>query len=201
MTQQINLYQPAVFIKTSPCSTRRLLLAVGVGVGLLLFGYGVVRWQLWRTEACLADMNAQEQAARQRVVNLQQSYPVRAYSETLARQVVHLRAEKAARLPLLTLLVDHSPDEFPGFSKHLHGLAREDLAGVWLRDIALADGGHSLVLQGSALRAELVPRYVQRLSRQSSFAGLEFASLVMSRSEDRKEAVDFVLRSTVEEAP
>lgn len=201
MTQQINLYQSAVFIKRSPCSTRCLVLAVIAGIGLLLLGYGVVRWQLWRTEARLADMTVQEQAARQRIVALQQSYPVRAYSETLARQVAHLRAEKAARLPLLTLLVDHSPDEFPGFSEHLQGLAREDLAGVWLRDIALADGGHSLVLQGSALRAELVPRYVQRLSRQPSFAGLEFASLVMHRSEDRKEAVDFILRSNVEAAP
>ncbi|OEU62118.1 MAG: hypothetical protein BA870_03085 [Desulfuromonadales bacterium C00003094] len=200
MTQQINLYQSAVFIRTSPFAARRLLLAVTVGVGLLLLGYGVARWQLWRTTGHLADLTAQEQAAQQRIVDLQQSYPVKAYSETLARQVTQLRAEKAARLPLLTLLVDHSPDEFPGFSEHLQGLAREDLAGVWLRDVVLADGGHSLVLQGSALRAELVPRYVKRLSRQPSFAGLEFASLVMSRSEDRKEAVDFVLRSTVEEA-
>lgn len=201
MTQQINLYQPAVFIKTSPLAARRLVLAVTVGIGLLLLGYGVARWQLWTTEASFADVTAQQQLAQQRIVDLQQSYHVRAYSKPLADQVAQLRAEKSARLPLLTLLVDHSPDKFPGFSEHLRGLAREDLAGVWLRDIALADGGHSLVLQGSALRAELVPRYVQRLSRQPSFAGLEFASLVMSRSEERKEAVDFVLRSSVEEAP
>ncbi len=176
------------------------MLAVAVGIGLMLLGYGVARWQLWRTACLLADVTVQEQAAQQRIVDLQQSYPTRAYSESLAHQVMQLRAEKAARLPLLTLLVDHSPDQFAGFSEHLRGLAREDLAGVWLRDIALADGGHSLVLQGSALRAELVPRYVQRLSRQAPFAGLEFASLVMSRSEERKEAVDFVLRSTLEEA-
>lgn len=200
MTQQINLYQSTVIIKTSPLATCRLLLAVGVGVGLLLLGYGAARWQLWRTEGHFADIKAQEQAAQERIVDLQQRYSAREYSETLARQVAQLKAEKAARLPLLTLLADHSPDQFSGFSEHLRGLAREDLEGVWLRDVALADGGHSLVLQGSALRAELVPRYVQRLSRQASFAGLEFASLVMSRSEERKEAVDFVLRSTLEEA-
>lgn len=200
MTQQINLYQSAVMIKTSPLAARRLLLAVLIGIGLLLLGYGAVRWQLWRTEGYLADIKAQEQLAQERIVDLQQSYSIRKYNEALAHQVVQLRAEKAVRLPLLTLLVDHSPDQFPGFSEHLSGLAREDLDGVWLREIALADGGHSLVLQGSALRAELVPRYVQRLSRQASFAGLEFASLVISRSEERKEAVDFVLRSTLEEA-
>lgn len=200
MTQQINLYQPAVMIKTSPLAARRLLLAVVVGIGLLLLGYGVVRWQVWRAEGYLADIKAQQLVAQERIADLQQSYSTRQYSETLARQVVQLRAEKAARLPLLTLLADHSPDQFSGFSEHLRGLAREDLDGVWLREIALADGGHSLVLQGSALRAELVPRYVQRLSRQASFAGLEFASLVISRSEERKEAVDFVLRSTLEEA-
>ncbi|MEZ4484277.1 MAG: hypothetical protein R2864_06650 [Syntrophotaleaceae bacterium] len=200
MTQQINLYQSAVFIKTSPLAARRLLLAVVVGIGLLLLGYGVACWQVWRAEARLADVGAREQASRQRIADLQQSYPPRASSEILARQVAQLRAEKAARLPLLTLLVDHSPDEFPGFSEHLRGLALEDLAGVWLREIALSDGGHSLVLQGSALRAELVPHYVQRLSRQASFSGLEFASLVMSRSEVREEAVDFVLRSNLEAA-
>lgn len=200
MTQQINLYQSAVIIKSSPLAARRLLPAVVVCVGLLLLGYGAACWQLWRMEGHLADVRAQEQAAQERVVDLRQSYATREYSEALARQVAQLKAEKAVRLPLLTLLVDHSPDEFPGFSECLRGLAREDLDGVWLRDIALAEGGHSLVLQGSALRAELVPRYVQRLSRQASFAGLEFASLVMSRSEERKEAVDFVLRSTLEEA-
>ncbi len=201
MTQQINLYQSAVFIKTSFLSARRLLLAVTVFVVFLLLGYGVARWQLWRTAGHLADLAVQEQAAQQRIVDLQQNYPVRTYSEILSRQVAQLRIEKASRLPLLTLLADHSPDEFSGFSEHLQGLAREDLAGVWLRDLVLADGGHSLVLQGSALRAELVPRYVQRLSRQPSFAGLEFASLVMSRSEERKDAVDFVLRSSVEKTP
>lgn len=200
MTQQINLYQSAVIIKRSPFAARRLLLAVGVGIGLLLIGYGAARWQLWRLEVHLSDIKAQEQAAQEKVVDLQQSYVTPKQSEALARQVVHLKAEKAVRLPLLTLLADHSPDQFSGFSEHLSGLAREDLAGVWLREIALADGGHSLVLQGSALRAELVPLYVQRLSRQASFAGLEFASLVMSRSEERKEAVDFVLRSTLEDA-
>lgn len=201
MTQQINLYQSAVIVKSSALAARRLLLVVGVGIGLLLLGYGVTRWQLWRTENYLAGIKAQEQAVRERIVGLQQTYSTRKKSGTLARQVALLKAEKAARLPLLRLLVDHSPDQFPGFSEHLSGLAREDLNGVWLREIALADGGHSLVLQGSALRAELVPRYVQRLSRQASFSGLEFASLVMSRSEERKEAIDFVLRSTLEETP
>lgn len=200
MTQQINLYQSTVIVRTSPLAACRLLLAVGVGIGLLLLGYGVVRWQLWRTEGHLADIKVQEQAAQERIVELQQTHSTRKYSETFARQVAQLKAERAARLPLLTLLADHSPDQFSGFSEHLQGLAREDLEGVWLRDIAVAEGGHSLVLEGSALRAELVPRYVQRLSRQASFAGLEFASLVMSRSEERNEAVDFILRSTLEEA-
>ncbi len=200
MTQQINLYQSAVIVKTSPLAARRLLSVVIVCFGLLLLGYGASRWQLWRLESHLADVKVQSQAAQERIVDLQQSHATWKYSETLADQVAQLKVEKAVRLPLLTLLAGHSPDEFPGFSECLRGLASEDLDGVWLRDITLAEGGHSLVLQGSALRAELVPRYVQRLSRQASFAGLEFASLVMSRSEERKESVDFVLRSTLEEA-
>lgn len=198
MTQQINLYQSTVFIKTSPLAARRLLLAVVVGIGVLLLGYGAAYWRMWRADAYLADVSARAQATRQRIVNLQQSYPTQTSSEMLAKQVEQLRAEKAARLPLLTLLVDHSPDVFPGFSEHLRGLAREDLAGVWLRGISLADGGHSLMLQGSALRAELIPRYVQRLSRQAAFSGLEFAHLVMNHSEERQEVVDFVLRSNLE---
>jgi len=199
MTQQINLYQPAVFIKASPFAARRLLLAVAVWFGILLAGYGAVQWRLWRSERQLAELNTLQQSASQRLVELQQRHPVSAESEQLARQLERLRAEKAARLPLLTLLVDRSPDVFPGFSEHLQGLARETLAGVWLRDITVSGGGRSLVLEGSALRSELVPRYVQRLSRQSAFAGLEFAQLMMSRSEERDQSVDFVLRTDVSE--
>ena len=197
--QQINLYQPAVFIKTSPFVARRLLLAGAIWLGILLLGYGVAHWRLWRVEGQLAELDARQQTARQHIAELQQQYPVTSPAVELADQLEQLRAAKAARVPLLSLLADQSPDDFPGFSEHLQGLAREDLAGVWLRVIVLSGGGQSLVLEGSALRAELVPRYVQRLSRQPAFAGLEFARLVMSRSEEREDAVDFVLRTTPEE--
>lgn len=199
MTQQINLYQPAVFVRTSPFAARRLLLVGAIWLAVLLMGCGVAYWRLRGAEGELAELETRQHQASQRITELQLRYPALSPSAELADQVAQLQAAKTARVPLLSLLADQSPDDFPGFSEHLQGLAREDLAGVWLRDIVLAGGGQSLVLEGSALRAVLVPRYVQRLSRQPAFEGLEFARLVMNRSEEREGAVDFVLRTSPEE--
>lgn len=199
MTQQINLYQPAVFIKTAPFAARRLLLAGAAWLVMLLLGYGIAYAFLWRAEERLLKLEVRQEILRQRLTELRRNNPERTPDLRLSERLLRLQAEKAERLPLLTLLADRSPEDFAGFSEHLQGLAREDLAGIWLREIAVAGDGQSLLLVGSALRAELVPRYVQRLNRQAVFAGLEFARLSMNRSEERSDAIDFVLRTTREE--
>ncbi len=53
-------------------------------------------------------------------------------------------------------------------------------------------------MTGQALKAELLPRYLQRLSTEPVFAGKTFETLLMSRDHDRPGRVDFELHGVGE---
>jgi len=67
--------------------------------------------------------------------------------------------------------------------------------GLWLRSIAVGKGGAALLLEGSALDAQLVPKLVQALGQESPFAGRAFERLLIERPESRPRRVDFRLRA------
>lgn len=201
MNQQINLYQPAVFIKAPVFAARQILLAAVLIIVILLLAYGFSWRRLQKLEGRRLELAARLENARQRNFDVQQHISARQDTLVLTGILEELRAAKDARLPLLTVLADLSPDQSSGFSEALRGLAREDLDGVWLRHIYLSEGGRTLVLKGSALQAEQVPVYMQRLSRQQSLAGIEFSTLVVTRSEERQGMYDFELSTALEKTP
>jgi len=201
MRQQINLYQPALFEKKVHFSSRliALLLIAGLACALLVGGGGM--WHLSKLKSKLARLQADQDAALQRVAEYQRRYPPRRPDPDLAQKVDQMMADRQARLALLDFLTEERPVNGVGFSSHLEGLAKEDVPTVWLRRIRLSGGGHDLLLEGSATRASDVPVYLQRLQRQQDYVGREFDHLQLSRSENNPQAVDFLLQTTKEKKP
>ena len=76
---------------------------------------------------------------------------------------------------------------------------------VWLVNASRAcgfriyEGGERLEIRGSALRPELVPLLVQRLSSEPTFAGRSFQTLSIDRAHDAQR-VDFLLHTMGAEA-
>lgn len=201
MSQQINLYRPALFEKSVPFSSR-IMGAVLVGFLLLaLLLYGLARWREDTLRDNLAQLEARQSAAVARIDALRRKYPPRSPDAQLAQHIARLTEERQARLALLDHLTRRRPGNTQGFSRHLEGLAREDLAETWLRRIRLSGGGRNLELEGSTTQASKVPVYLQRLTHQEEFAGREFDRLQLSRSEERPGVIDFLLQTTVEEQP
>lgn len=201
MRQQINLYQPELFEKQVPFSSRlTAMLLLGCLACALLVGV-IGAWSQSSLRSELARLQVRQDTALQRLAEYQRQYPPRSPDPALALEVERMQADRQARIALLEMLTRKQPGNSEGFSSHLEGLAREDLSTVWLRHIRLSAGGHDLLLEGSAVRASDVPVYLQRLTRQQDYAGREFEHLQLSRSENHPQVIDFLLQTTQEEKP
>lgn len=201
MRQQINLYQPELFDKKIPLSSRMMAMVLAGALFCAILAWALGAWRGASLAAKLTRLQARQMAALQRLEEVQRQYPPRVPDPGLARQVDSMLGERQARLALLELLTGSQPGNSQGFSRYLEGLAREDLSAVWLRHIRLGAGGQQLLLEGSTTRAADVPLYLQRLTRQQEYAGREFEHLQISRSEDNPQVIDFLIKTTHEEKP
>lgn len=83
-----------------------------------------------------------------------------------------------------------------GFSRHLRSLARLHLDGIWLNHIRLSALGDSTRLEGTALRADLVPAYLQFLAAEPPFAAQRFRRFQIDQLVDgREDEVTFSVTS------
>ena len=81
-----------------------------------------------------------------------------------------------------------------GFAEQFVGLSRQHVAGVWLTGLYIHAGGTKLNLNGSTYSPESVPKYLQNLSQEAGFRGLEFQTFLMERV-DQSSLVNFSIRS------
>ena len=195
MRQQINLYQP-IFRRE-----RRVFSAVAIAQagGLVLAGlalmYAYGRVQLERLEAQRARLEAQVTERAARVEQLARQYPPRRRDPGLERRVAALERELAGKRRVVRGLEGGEFGNVEGLSPYLEALARRPVRGLWLRSIAVGKGGAALLLEGSALDPQLVPRLVQDLGQESPLAGRAFERLLIERPDRHRRQVDFRLRA------
>ena len=82
------------------------------------------------------------------------------------------------------------------FSTILTGLARQDVDGLWLTRIELDEAGAHVALEGRALEAEEIPRFLRRLGREPAFEDRRFRQLEILRSDDGAAGLAFRLATT-----
>lgn len=177
MSQQINLFNP-IFRQQkkyfSSVAMVRALAIISVACALLAWDashrMSAMRLQAAATDARLA-------ARQQRLNDVRTQYAPRAKSTTLPADIKAAEQELALLANASETIKRGGFGDVRGFSGYLRALARQDLEGVWLTDIVVANGGASLSLQGNALQAELVPQYLQRLAQEPAMRGKTFSTL------------------------
>ena len=201
MKREADLYQEQ-FRRAKPVLSARmsLRLAAGVLAGLVLI-YGLGQWGVSIQSGRLESLREQLAAERNRIAQLAETHPPAEKDPDIEAEVQELTAERDARTRLLRALSTESLGNVGGFSRHVAGLARQRVAGLWLREIRIGRGGRELELVGSTLEADLVPHFIQQLGRESAFAGGGFQSLRLQRSETELERIDFALSTAPEALP
>ncbi len=197
--QQINLYQSCLQKKKTRLSSRQLLIAMALVSGLML-GLGLVySLQVGELEAELETVSAVQAAKMAQIETLQAQLQARRKNARLQAEVDALMLEISNRQKVMKVLGEQRFGNIEGFTEHVSGLARQRLDGLWFTEVRISHGGQTLGLKGRTLKAELLPRYLQRLSTEMIFAGKAFETLSMSRNQDRPSRMDFELHGVGEE--
>jgi hypothetical protein len=196
--QQINLYQPATRRKFEPLSSvaillYTLLLTAGLGGW---YGYELSQFKGMQQEL------AMHTSEKERLIEVMSQQMKTSSPQGKNRQLEHriesIRDNQRLKLKVIRRLKDPGLSNTTGFSTFFDGLSRQSLPRkLWLSDILIEQGGRYLMLKGGAVEASLVPVFLQRLSDESDFEGMEFYAFNLIRPELEEEAwhIDFTVDS------
>jgi hypothetical protein len=195
MKQQINLFQSQFRKQRKPLTAIFMARTLMALAGVLAAVYG---WQLWESRALevqLVGLRNQAEAAKQKLAETQAKFPERQKDKQLEEQLQQLQKELEDGRYVVQALQAGDYGDRNGFSPYFEALSRQHVEGTWLRRIEISESGRQMGLEGHALAPELVPLYVQRLSREKIFNGKSFSDLELKRPTDPQAAmrVDFSL--------
>lgn len=71
----------------------------------------------------------------------------------------------------------------------------EVVKGMWLTGFKVTDGGNGMEISGGAIAASLLPKFLQRLTKEPALVGTEFSMMQIRREKPQHAWVDFKLYS------
>jgi uncharacterized small protein (DUF1192 family) len=179
VTQQINLYNPLFEKKAKPFSVRTMSIALGaIAVALVaLYSFAVIKT---RSTERLAGQLAGQVTAQRDQVSMLAKLPARVADKALEAEVARLEAELRARQTTLQALNSGELGNTAGFSEFFAALGRGAVPGVWLTSVTIGQSGNELVVQGRALRADLMPSFLRGLNKEPVMRGRKVTEMKLA---------------------
>lgn len=183
MSQQINLFNPSLEHQN------KIFSAVAMMQALLLIALGGVALALFMTYRVagserMEEMGRQQVALREtRLAMVARDFAPRQRNVALAQEVADAEAGLRILQDAKQMLLRGNFGSAVGYSAYLSALARQSVNGVWLTGLTIS--GNDLSIEGSSVRADLVPLYINRLASESAFEGKSFAGLEITQTDRR----------------
>lgn len=193
--QQVNLYQDE--LRTQKLNYSAAMLAQLSIILLIVFSAiaGFRYFQVLQHQSGLVEIQKNQKMAMADLQKLQAELSKIKKDATLVARISEKTKELANKQKVLGILSQDQFGNTEGFIKHISGLARQRIDGLWLTQIRIAGGGNDVALQGTTSKSSLLPKYLQRLSAETAFSGTEFESLLMARNEKKKQWLNFSLKN------
>jgi hypothetical protein len=181
VSQQINLYNPALAPKVDVFSARALLAGL-VGV----FALTLLAWMLVGLQARSVAAQEQEQSAKlaglqAEVARLTQQVAARKPDPVLQQQLASLDALLAARNEVMGMLSGGALGDTRGVSEYFRAFGRQRAEGVWLTGFTIGGAGSEIVIQGRTVDPQMLPEYLAQLRREDALRGRAFESLAVTQ--------------------
>jgi len=177
MSQQINLYNPALLPSVDAFAGRTALLGLG---GILLFSAVIYGWVFWNDAALAAEHQRQQvqlTLLQSDIARLAQDMAGRKASPQLTAELESMDAMLIGRNEIMTVLNSGTLGDTQGVSEYFRAFARESVDGLWLTGFSIEGAGKDITIEGRTLRAELVPDYISQLRHQDVLRGHSFGTL------------------------
>ena len=199
MSQQINLFNP-IFLKQQKYFSMLAMLQalVLIALGSALF-YGYAAYQVRLLTRQSEETSKRYTAEQLRLTRYTAEFSPQQSSRMLEEELKNAEARAAAQRELIETLKSGVIGNTAGYSEYMRAFARQAVPGLWLTGFNITGDAAQMSLNGAVLSPELVPVYIQRLSREKVMHGKLFASLQMQQPkvESGKAAryVEFALQS------
>jgi MSHA biogenesis protein MshI len=198
VNQQINFYSSEFRPEVNAFQSLFMVQLVGILFVALLLSYVYARQGVYGVDQELKIVARQEQVALERLQNIRPLITSITGEQSWSEQLDEATRTLAQRQAVLSLMQGNRLGDTKGFSRHLRALARQDIDGIWLTHVELSARGDNTRLEGRALRAELIPLYVQELTAEPAFAQQRFLRFEIDNPVDNKQqALTFSMDSQV----
>jgi hypothetical protein len=211
MSQQINLYNPLFLRQEKHFSARTMTQALAViALGVVaLYAYALVESRA--AERNVQSYRAQLAVQRDQLVKLTAQIAGQGKSKALENEVGRYEADLKAKTATLEALNTGALGNTAGFSSFLAAFGRTALPGVWLTGFTIGESGNDLLVNGRALRADLVPDYLAALNNETMMRGRRVTEMKLATKEAARGAatdrraeperyVEFVLNAPLQVA-
>lgn len=181
MSQQINLFNPDFRKKRELFGALMLVQAVAVLLVLMVGLYGYQFRQVQGLNKTIKDGVAQLDQERARYTKVVVEYAPRPKDPALEKKAEQLERQLKGDEAVLGVLQGGSLGNTQGYSAYMRAFARQIVSGLWLTGFSIQGAGNNMAIGGRALRAELVPAYIQRLNQEAATQGRTFSALEMQQ--------------------
>jgi Tfp pilus assembly protein PilN len=196
--QQINLYQAELHTTQKILSASKAMAYAGFVLFILAFISAAQWWQQNNQQERLTAIKQNKEQLLKQIEVLSAELAATSDDSEFKKVLVEKEKELKNKKLVLTVLAGQKFGNTRGFAEQFSGLARQHIEGIWLTYLDIHAGGSKLNLQGSTFTPDSVPLYLQNLSNEPSFKGVEFKTFLMERNKGSSR-VDFDIRSTQKE--
>ena len=192
--QQINLFQAGLRKKQNHFAPAQLAQYAGIVATVLVIISSVQGWLYYRAVSRVSELKASQQQLLAEVQKISNELSASSDDSQLKASISKKEQEQANKQNVLQALSGKQFGNVKGFADQFVGLSRQHIEGVWLTGLHIHSGGTRMNLTGSTYAPENVPKYLQNLSQEADFRGLEFKTFLMERK-DKSSLVNFSIRS------
>jgi hypothetical protein len=179
MSQQINLYDPALCRRRELLTTANLV-AVAALIVAVVVGWGV--WERSRLVALEKETNllaAQNKTLQDEMAALGARPGLKADAGVEA-ELSSSNELLAVRREVMEELKKRMHPRATNFADYLRALARQTPGGLWLTGFSVSADDASMEIRGRMTEPTLLPEFIRRLNTETVFAGRSFAALQVS---------------------
>lgn len=180
MSQQINLFDPALQRKRDWLALTNVVVAAGILAAAVGAAGVTARSELPALTAQSAAGEAQLKTMRDQLAALSQQVANRKPDARLEQEIGAAKLLLTARGEVLKVLQQRLGPEATPYAEYLRGFARQSLPGLWLTGLFLDGSGGGMEIQGRTADPALLPEYIRRLNTEQVFQGRAFSALKLA---------------------
>jgi hypothetical protein len=207
MLQQVNLYQPLLRDEQKLFSATTIAAALGIVAAGLLAMAAYSWWRVAQLDRQVQAVQSQEAAQQKLIARANAIVEQGESQQSVENRISAMALELARRQQALRYLHGDGRQNLNaganhGFAERMAALAHEQLDGLWLTGAVFTADADGFALTGEALRAELVPLYLQRLAGEPALAGTKLQSIEIRKPKTPTGGqIAFSLSSTTRSSP